>query len=489
MSNPFKIEQESSSVVFSSVAFLGLFLPVTFLAYYLTPRAWRNVTLALASILFYAWGEPRFLILLVVSIAINYRLAIAIDAARSPARVVGIGVTINLFILGVFKYTGFLVDNVNLLLAHAGVGPLVVRPLPLPIGISFYTFHAISYLVDIYRRNAKPNRSIIDYCLYITLFPQLVAGPIIRYKDIQAQLRSRAASLDDVTAGALRFTMGLAKKVLIANQLAVVADAGFSVPPTELAPQVAWLSLLCYTLQIYFDFSGYSDMAIGLARMFGFRFPENFNYPYVASSMQDFWRRWHISLSTWFRDYVYIPLGGNRHGASRTLLNLWIVFLLTGFWHGATWNFVLWGAAHGALLTLERVMPGVDGRGQPVWRGLRHAYAIFAIMMTWVLFRADTLEHATQFYRALFGIHVPANPSVTFDSLYSTHLGWLLAGAMILAGGAFRATRVRLAPIVAVLRARNLDGWIAAAFVGPALALSAMSIALGQYNPFIYFRF
>lgn len=471
------------------MVFLGFFLPITFFAYHLTPRVWQNLTLAIASIVFYAWGEPRFLALVLVSVAINYWVAIAIDKATHRARVVGIGVAINLLLLGVFKYTAFVVDNVNALLVPAGLHPWVVPPLPLPIGISFYTFHAISYLVDIYRRNAKPNRNFIDYCLYITLFPQLVAGPIVRYKDIQSQLRGRGVSIDDVTAGAFRFSIGLAKKVLIANQLAVAADAGFSVPGGQLATSVAWFSLLCYTLQIYFDFSGYSDMAIGLARMFGFRFPENFNYPYAAKSMQDFWRRWHMSLSTWFRDYVYIPLGGNRHGAARTLAHLWIVFVLTGFWHGATWNFVLWGAAHGALLTLERLLPGVFERNGGVARACRHLYVAFAVMGTWVLFRCETFGQATQYYRALLHIGVPTDPSVDFASVYSTHLGLLIALALVLAAGALPSARARLAPMVATLRERHLDGWIKVAFVAPSLVLSAMSIALGQYNPFIYFRF
>lgn len=475
-------------MVFSSIAFLGLFLPLTLLAYFLTPRSWRNVTLALASITFYAWGEPRFLILMIVSIAMNFRFAIALDKAKNRTRVVGIGVAANLFILAVFKYTGFLFENVNSLLTPLGVSPLVVRPLPLPIGISFYTFHAISYLVDIYRKNAEPNRSLVDYTLYITLFPQLVAGPIVRYKDIQAQLRARLTTLDDVSAGALRFSMGLAKKVLIANQLGLVADAGFAVPAGQLDPAVAWFSLLCYTLQIYFDFSGYSDMAIGLARMFGFRFPENFNYPYAATSMQDFWRRWHISLSTWFRDYVYIPLGGNKGGRVKTLRNLWIVFLLTGFWHGATWNFVLWGAAHGALLTIERVVSPISSRRR-VSRVWHHAYVVIAVMLTWVLFRSDTIEHAGDFYRALFGVVVPTDPAVTVGSLYSTHLGVLLVVAVALAAQLYPKLLSATSDVRGKLRVLNVDGFLVAAFVVPLLVLSAMSIALGQYNPFIYFRF
>lgn len=476
-------------MVFSSIAFLGLFLPITLAAYFLTPRSWRNLTLALASIVFYAWGEPRFLILMMVSIGINFRLAISIDRAKKRLRMVGIGVGINLFILGAFKYAGFIVENLNGILTPLGVDPLELRPLPLPIGISFYTFHAISYLVDIYRKNAQPNRSIVNYCLYITLFPQLVAGPIIRYKDIQSQLRARIATLDDTSAGALRFTMGLAKKVLIANQLAIVADAGFSVPSGELSASVAWFSLLCYTLQIYFDFSGYSDMAIGLARMFGFRFPENFNYPYAATSMQDFWRRWHISLSTWFRDYVYIPLGGNKDSTSRTLRNLWIVFLLTGFWHGATWNFLLWGAAHGALLTLEKLVPSNVVSRSATWRYARHGYLVLAVMLTWVLFRCDSIDRALSYFGALAGISTPTDPSVTVKTLFSGHLGWLIPAAIVLAAGFYPWALERLTSVRAWLVSRNIDGVVAAAFVTPALVLATMSIALGQYNPFIYFRF
>lgn len=474
-------------MVFSSIAFLGLFLPLTCLAYFLTPRRWRNITLAAFSILFYAWGEPRFLILMLVSIGVNFRLAIAIDRAGRHRRLVAIGVTFNLFLLGVFKYTQFFTENLSALLAPLGIDPIVVRPLPLPIGISFYTFHAISYLIDIHRRNASPSRNLVDYTLYISLFPQLVAGPIVRYKDIAAQLTQRISTLDDVTAGALRFAMGLAKKVLIANQLAMVADSGFNVPPDQLAPSVAWLALLCYTLQIYFDFSGYSDMAIGLARMFGFRFPENFNYPYSARSMQDFWRRWHMSLSTWFRDYVYIPLGGNRCGAGRTLLNLWIVFLLTGFWHGATWNFVLWGAAHGALLTFERVCRIDDGAPRSwLTRAMLHGYVVLAVMLTWVLFRADTLGHAAQFYRALAGAVPSAGVSVTVASLVNTPSAILMVVAIALATGAGVPIGQRMQHR---LRALGLDGVAAAVFIAPALTISAMSIALGQYNPFIYFRF
>lgn len=473
-------------MVFSNIVFLGLFLPVTFLAYYLLPQRLRNPLLALASIIFYAWGEPRFVILMLVSVAINFYSARLMDRSESRKAILLCAVAVNLLILAFFKYGNFIVDNLNVLLAPAGMTPIELRPVPLPIGISFYTFHAISYLIDIYRRNAKPSRNIVEYSLYIMLFPQLIAGPIIRYKDIYTQLPKRSASIEDVTAGCVRFTMGLAKKVLIANQLGMVADAGFDAPADHLGALVAWICLICYTLQIYFDFSGYSDMAIGLGRMFGFRFPENFNYPYSARSIQDFWRRWHISLSTWFRDYVYIPLGGNRKGEARTLLNLWTVFLLTGFWHGASWNFVVWGALHGFFLMLERFGRRLDVR---IPRAIGTLYAVLVVMLAWVFFRSESFGQALQYLLALAG-HWPSQQwVVTAQSIYSTQTLLLTLGAVILALGAYPSIEKALQPAWRRLADYAVDGWIRAALIAPALILSCMSIAMGQYNPFIYFRF
>jgi alginate O-acetyltransferase complex protein AlgI len=473
-------------VVFSNIVFLGLFLPVTFLAYYLLPQRLRNPLLALASIIFYAWGEPRFVILMLVSVAINFYGARLMDRSQSRKAILLVTVAVNLLILGFFKYGNFFVDNLNVLLAPAGMTAIELRPVPLPIGISFYTFHAISYLIDIYRRNAKPNKNIIEYSLYIMLFPQLIAGPIIRYKDIYTQLPRRSASIEDITAGCVRFTMGLAKKVLIANQLGMVADAGFDAPADHLGALVAWICLICYTLQIYFDFSGYSDMAIGLGRMFGFRFPENFNYPYSARSIQDFWRRWHISLSTWFRDYVYIPLGGNRKGEGRTLLNLWIVFLLTGFWHGASWSFVVWGALHGFFLMLERFGRRLDVR---IPRAVGTLYALLVVMLAWVFFRSASLEQALQYVQALVG-HWPADQwTITAQSICSTQTLLLTIGAVILSLGVYPHIEKALRPAWQRLADYAVDGWVRAALIAPALILSCMSIAMGQYNPFIYFRF
>jgi alginate O-acetyltransferase complex protein AlgI len=474
-------------VLFSSIIFLGLFLPATFFAYHLAPRALRNPVLALASIVFYAWGEPRFVILMLASVGVNFALARRIDASPHRRLLLALAVAINLLLLGIFKYGNFAVANLDLLLAATGHARIVARPIDLPLGISFYTFHAISYLIDIYRRNARPSRSLVEYSLYIMLFPQLIAGPIIRYKDIHTQLAQRAVSAEGISAGITRFTIGLAKKILVANQLAGVADAGFNVPATQLGAAAAWLCLLCYTLQIYFDFSGYSDMAIGLGSMFGFRFPENFRYPYAATSMQDFWRRWHISLSTWFRDYVYIPLGGNRGGTARTLANLWAVFLLTGLWHGASWNFVIWGIVHGFFLMLERLLRGVAGARGSVARAAAHAYTLGVVMLAWVFFRAATLGQARDYLLALLG-RWPGG-QVALGTLCSGVTLTVLAVALVLAGGIYPRLLRAARPGWDWLAQRALDGWARAALTMPALLVSCMSIALGQYNPFIYFRF
>ena len=474
------------ALVFSSIIFLGLFLPVTFFAYYVLPARFRNALLALASVAFYAWGEPRFVILMLISVAINFYSARLLDRSASRRAILSATITLNLLILATFKYGNFIVDNLNVLLEPVGVAAIAIKPVALPIGISFYTFHAISYLIDIYRRNAKPNRNIVEYSLYIMLFPQLVAGPIIRYKDIYTQISRRTTSLDDISAGIVRFTMGLSKKVLIANQLGMVADVGFNAPADQLGALVAWVCLICYTLQIYFDFSGYSDMAIGLGRMFGFRFPENFKYPYKACSIQDFWRRWHISLSTWFRDYVYIPLGGNRKGEARTLLNLWAVFLLTGVWHGASWNFVIWGAIHGFFLMVERF-----GRkcNVPVPRVAGQFYAVLIVMLAWIFFRASSVDEAGHYLLALVGRWPPDTWVVTVQSIYSMQTLILFCCAVLLALGLYPLILRAVRPVWDQLADYAIDGWVRAAMMTPALILSVMSIAPGQYNPFIYFRF
>jgi len=484
-------------MVFSSIIFLGLFLPVVFGIYCLAPRRLQNHVLLLASIIFYAWGETRFVALVLVSILANFWLAKAIHRGRRRRTLLAVAIGFNLLPLFVFKYGNFFVDNLHALAGLFGIATWTLAPIALPIGISFYTFHAISYLIDIYRRNVDPNRHLGQYGLYILYFPQLIAGPIIRYKDIHTQLPARTTSRDDITRGIVRFTMGLAKKVLIANELGQVADAGFDVPAASLGAPVAWLCLVCYAGQIYFDFSGYSDMAIGLARMFGFRFPENFNYPYSARSLQDFWRRWHITLSTWFRDYVYIPLGGNRGGRARTLVNLWLVFLLTGLWHGASWNFVVWGAIHGSFLIIERLgrvpgAAGVAGRQAAQWLTVllvRNLYTMLVVMLAWVFFRASSLPQAIDYVLALAGHWPDSQATVAWDSVYSPRIGLLIAVATLLSVGAYRHLSRALQPAWQALSRAHCDGWARAIPVASMLIASLMSIALGKYNPFIYFRF
>jgi alginate O-acetyltransferase complex protein AlgI len=499
-------------VLFTEPTFLFLFLPILLALYFATfsreHASYANWLLLAASVLFYARGGGTFTWLMLASIAFNYRIAIAIDRAQkagrppfSPKLLLGAAVAVNLAVLGIFKYANFFADNVNTLFLILGARPLVVPRVLLPIGISFFTFHAISYVVDVYRRDATAQKSPVHAALYLLLFPQLIAGPIIRYRDIADQLARRVVTLDDFAYGVRRFIIGLGKKVLIANVVAGPADAIFAMPFGELSAAHAWLGLACYTLQIYFDFSGYSDMAIGLGRMFGFRFPENFRWPYVARSVQGFWRRWHISLSTWFRDYLYVPLGGNRVRAARRYVNLVTVFFLCGLWHGASWTFVVWGLWHGAFLVVERVVgrtpPTLHGSGPaparvaatgiaawPVWP---HVYTLLVVMIGWVFFRAETLRGAVMFLEAMAGMS-PALPTPFTIGWYLTPELWLA-----LVAGAIGST-----PWVPALAAR-IERSRAAVQLGASLASTAtlaalliaaiMQVAARTYNPFIYFRF
>src|SRR2546423_1202781 len=413
-------------MVFASPLFLFLFLPAAIVAYFVSPRTWRNGVLLCASVLFYAWGEARYLPLVLGSVAFNAWIGLRIAGANDAnlrKRWLAVAVVGNLGALAVFKYANFAVANVNTLAPIFALGPIPLEAIPLPLGISFFTFHAISYVVDVYKRNADAQPSVPTFALYILLFPQLIAGPIIRFRDIAAQLPSHESRLADFAYGVRRFILGLGKKVLIANTLGATADRIFALPAAELTTPIAWVGLISYTLQIYFDFSGYSDMAIGLMRMFGFRILENFNYPYVSRSVREFWRRWHISLSNWFRDYLYVPLGGNRRGKRRAYVNLIIVFVLCGLWHGASWPFVLWGLWHGAFLVAERAALGRPLE-RHVWIG--HVYALVAVMGGWVLFRCDTLAHALDYYAALAGT-TTADPlrmplAEHFDKLVATTL-------------------------------------------------------------------
>jgi alginate O-acetyltransferase complex protein AlgI len=470
-------------VVFASPIFLFLFLPLTLGAYFAAPRRWRNGVLLVASLVFYAWGEAPYLALVLGSVAFNYTVGGAIARSKDPLarkRWLALGVAGNLLALGIFKYANFAVANVNVLAPVLAITPIAVASIPLPLGISFFTFHAISYVVDVYKGNANAERNLPRFALYILLFPQLIAGPIIRWRDIAAQLPAREERIADFAYGVRRFVLGLGKKVLVANTLGLTADRIFALPSAELTTPLAWLGLACYTLQIYFDFSGYSDMAIGLMRMFGFRILENFNYPYISRSIREFWRRWHISLSNWFRDYLYIPLGGNQRGNPRAYANLVIVFLLCGLWHGASWPFVLWGTWHGLFLVFERAgLDGVLRRLGP----LAHVYALLVVMGGWVLFRCETLTQGVAYYAALLG-NASGDPArhPLAEFLDPFVLSTLVAGAIF-------ATPVARA--IGQWRDRTgswalaLDvAWLAAVFL-----LASSFLAAGTYNPFIYFRF
>ena len=393
-------------MLFSSPTFLVYFLPVVLLLGFVLRRRTelQNVFLLFASLFFYAWGEFDYTVVLLVSMLANYGFGLAVHASRSRAWRRGslaLGIGFNLALLGSFKYANFFADNLNLLFGWTGAEALVLAPVPLPIGISFFTFQAMSYVIDVYRGDAPVERSPLRVGLYIALFPQLIAGPIVRFRAVALQMRERHASAEDLAVGVRRFVVGLGKKVLVADSLAPTADAIFALSSAELSPGAAWLGVLCFGLQIYFDFSGYSDMAIGLGRMFGFHFPENFNAPYTSKSVQEFWRRWHMSLSFWFRDYLYVPLVAGRRSALQGVMALMLVFFLCGLWHGAAWNFVVWGLVHGAFIALERTPFGtfIQGRGLPVAR----AYTLFVVFVAFVFFRASDLSHATDFLVAMFG--------------------------------------------------------------------------------------
>lgn len=476
-------------MVFSSPIFLFLFLPITLGVYFVLPRRARNIWLLGTSLVFYGWGEPKFVLVMLASIIINFLLALWIDRTRDQGRArlpLIAAVVANIGLLAIFKYTDFLTENLNVLLAGLHVPRLALPEIALPIGISFFTFQALSYVIDVYRREAPVQRNPLNIGLYIALYPQLIAGPIVRYHDVARQIGERSVDRAGFAYGVERFVVGLGKKVLIANSLAVPADLIFSIPGAQLTLPVAWLGLACYTLQIYFDFSGYSDMAIGLGRMLGFRFLENFNYPYISQSVTEFWRRWHISLSTWFRDYLYIPLGGSRVTPLRVYVNLVIVFFLVGLWHGASWNFVLWGFFHGAFLVAERL--GL-AQWMAAWRApFRHAYALLVVMVSWVFFRATSLPEALSFLYAMVGLS-PASGVEHPIALYAD-AQTLLALTVGIVASTPVLTTVRRWRDGLSLRGSEIGASVIEA-TGQALILmaSVTLLAAGTYNPFIYFRF
>jgi alginate O-acetyltransferase complex protein AlgI len=476
-------------MVFSSPIFLFLFLPITLGVYFALPGRARNIWLLGTSLVFYGWGEPKFILVMLASITTNFLLALWIDRAgdRDRARLpLTLAVVANIGLLATFKYADFIAGNLNALLGELQLPPFALPSIALPIGISFFTFHALSYVIDVYRGEAPVQRNPLTLGLYIALYSQLIAGPIIRYHDVAHQLVERSVDRADFAYGVERFIVGLGKKVLIANSLAGPADLIFSIPGDQLTLPVAWLGLACYTLQIYFDFSGYSDMAIGLARMVGFRFLENFNYPYISQSLTEFWRRWHISLSTWFRDYLYIPLGGNRVAPWRIYVNLLIVFFLCGLWHGASWNFVVWGLFHGAFLVAERMRLA---QWMATWRApFRHLYALLVVMVSWVFFRAASLPEAWNYLYAMAG----QSPSSGVDypiALYADAQTLLAMMVGIVASTPVLATVKRWRDSLSSHGSVIGTSMIEATAQMLILMTSVMLLAAGTYNPFIYFRF
>lgn len=460
-------------MVFASPTFLFLFLPAVMAAYFALPSiGLKNALLLAASLLFYAWGEPVYVLLMIAMTAFNYAAALVIDGREGGARkwALGIAVAVNLGVLAVFKYAGFVAENLRALGLEAGDPGL-----PLPLGVSFFTFHCLSYLIDTFRRRFPANRNAAEVALYIAFFPQLIAGPIVRYKTIARRLRKRRHSLGRASAGMRIFVIGLAQKLLLADPLAPLADAVFdkAAHPSLIE---AWIGTGAYALQLYFDFAGYSTMAIGLGVMFGFSLPRNFRTPYASRSITEFWRRWHISLSSWFRDYLYIPLGGNRGSAVQTYRNLIVVFLLCGLWHGASWTFVLWGAWHGLFLVLERA--GLARLLDRVHRVHAWAYALLVVLLGWVLFRAHDLPRALEVWGAMAGLNGLTGVSAPFAQALQPMHYWLLP----------------LAGVIAVLpRLRRAGGptraWADTAATTVLFGLALLQIAAGTYSPFLYFRF
>lgn len=479
-------------MVFSSAIFLFFFLPLVLLGHLVSGRRLRNVFLLLASLIFYSWGEGIYVLVILASICCNYLFGRLLDATTEQKRkelMLSVMVIINLLPLAFFKYLVFLVTTLNSLLKTADFALPVPAGIELPIGISFFTFQALSYLVDVYRHTSKSQRSVVDVGLYIALFPQLIAGPIVRYHDICEQIRGRVPSLVLFSSGVERFIFGLSKKMLLANPMGYMAEIIFSLPESELTFLAAWLGIICFALQIYFDFSGYSDMAIGLGRMFGFTFLENFNFPYIAISVRDFWSRWHISLSAWFRDYLYIPLGGNRHGNLKTARNLLIVFFICGLWHGASWNFIIWGLLHGLFLVMERSRWGAILGSLP--KVIQHLYVILMVLTTWVFFRAETLDSSLQYLSTMYSwpnsLHMTTYVAIRLDIEFFTVLFF---GLLFSTPVYFVLVEQYKKRIVRLGEAGLAVGHLVKVILLLSIfSLSVMEIAIGSFNPFIYFRF
>ena len=466
-------------MVFSSTIFLCVYLPLVLLGYYICPKKGRNLFLLIASLVFYAWGEPKYVFLMIFSILVNYIFGRLMDKNRGRQKrmklLLVLSVVIDIGLLSVFKYTDFIITNVNAIFGSS----FDLLNIALPIGISFYTFQAMSYTIDVYRNDVRVQKNLIDFGMYITMFPQLIAGPIVRYADVQDQLAERSVTTADFSEGVMRFVVGLGKKVLLANQMGAVWSDIYALGG-DVSALMAWTGAIAYTFQIYFDFSGYSDMAIGLGRMFGFKFPENFRYPYQSVSITDFWRRWHITLSTWFKEYLYIPLGGNRRGLARQALNLLIVWSLTGFWHGAGWNFVMWGLYYFVILFIEKLflLKALD----KLPKFFRHVYALVLIIIGWVIFASDDVSVLLPYLGSMFG----ANGAIGGMDVYT-----LFTKAVLLIICCIASTELPKKLFLSAAGAMNEKAafTLKSVLMIALLALSMILLIGDSYNPFLYFRF
>ena len=477
-------------MVFSSNIFLLYFLPLFLLFYFVCPKKFRNYVILVFSIVFYAYGGPEFILFLLGSTTATYFLVKAMcktGVAKKKKWLCAIAITLNLGLLVWFKYANFLVDNVNAIISLFHGNGIQLAKILLPIGISFFTFQSITYVLDIYRGQVKPVDKLSDYIVYIMMFPQLIAGPIVKYGDVEQQLRHRESPPEECLHGFYRFVIGLSKKVLIADVIAKQADLYFAADLSTMDMGSAWIGILAYTLQLYFDFSGYSDMAIGLGRIMGFKFPENFNNPYVSRSITEFWRRWHMTLGTFIKGYLYIPLGGNRRGKSRMFFNLWVCFLLSGLWHGASWNFVLWGAFHGFFIVMEKFLSGKrtvrNGKFSTLSSQLSVLLTFIIVMIGWVLFRADNISHAFSYYRAMFSFNFQGFNWDAGSQFYTTLLVALVFSFLTL----FPFGR-KIEQIV-FYKNYGVGGHIAAWVVSIALLFSIAALNATGFSPFIYFRF
>lgn len=481
-------------MVFSSMVFLCGFLPAVLIGYAVCPAKYRNFFLFVASLFFYAWGEPRYIVIMLFSTVFDFCNGLLMEYFDRKGRpqyrkwVLVFSVVINIGILCFFKYTDFVLQSISQLTGN----PAHLLKLALPIGISFYTFQTLSYTIDVYRREVEVQHNIIDFGMYVCLFPQLIAGPIVRYSDIQDQIKGRKGNWEGRFYGVQRFILGLAKKVLLANQIGALWNQISVLQHGDMSMASAWLGAIAYTFQIYFDFSGYSDMAIGLGYLFGFRFPENFNYPYISQSITEFWRRWHITLSTWFREYVYIPLGGNRKGMIRQIFNLLVVWFLTGLWHGAGWNFILWGLYFFVLLLVEKLFLL---REMERWPGiLRHLYALFFIIVGWAVFACDDMNRLLTYLGTMFGVDTVAGNKISlyYWSTYGLFLIILLLGSLELPKKAADRLYDRLQQkllAVSPVWGDSIAFVIRLVWLAVLLLVSVALLVSGSYNPFLYFRF